>query len=420
MSESVRRKCIVKSNIITGVQFCHKSTHASPATTRQRCTQPDEYLSSIGIRSGCVHLYRTRPVPNRVIVLHRAVFDKFTERFIRMARSSGCLLVYDVDDLLFDDCVAAYFRNNPGTRLKADAIELCRSAMRNCDFVTASTSYLQKRAASFHPRALLIPNGLGASFWAGASRVFQRRDLKRAGSEVVVAYLSGSATHDHDFAIVVPSLIRLLDSRQNVRLLLVGPLRDFSAFDRFGKRVERRGYVPYEEFPDLLAKIDVNLVPLEAARSFCQAKSPLKFIEAGACGVPTVATATGPHKEIILHWDNGCLAEDGDWYSVLCRLVDEPELQRRIGKRARQTVEANYAPLVMAGKWQTLLWELVSQSDAILSSRPSSRSKVVLSWQLESARAERSFRSYIHKARRFVNQLAAGKTERGKLMNKGS
>jgi len=347
-----------------------------------------------------------------MIVMHRAVLDTYTQRFVHAARSRGCLLVYDVDDLLFDDSIAAYIQDNPGTRLKLGSVKLCRAAMLQCDFITTSTSYLQERAARFHPRTLSIGNGLGSGFWAAANRAYEARASRPPGSQVVLAYLAGSATHDRDFRMVEPSLARVLEERPDVRLRLVGPLRHSRLLDRFGSRVEHRCFVPYELCPEVLQDVDVNLVPLEATEAFCQSKSPLKFIEAAACAVPTVATPTSPHLQVIEHWGNGCLPGDADWHRVLLRLIDEPGLRHQIGERARQTVTAGFTPEAMASKWHALYRELARESSDIMQSRTRSGSRWLTSWQLESARLDRDIRSRAFKARRFLRSLAADRKSR--------
>ena len=45
---------------------------------------------------------------------------------------------------------------------------------------------------------------------------------------------------------------------------------------------------------DEKARFDINLAPLEVGNPFCEAKSQLKFFEAGLVNCTTIASPTGP------------------------------------------------------------------------------------------------------------------------------
>lgn len=76
---------------------------------------------------------------------------------------------------------------------------------------------------------------------------------------------------------------------------------------------------------------------------FCEAKSELKFFEAGIVGVPTVASATRPYAEAITDGVDGFVASgDEEWFLKLSRLVEDEKLRKEMGEKARQTALARY------------------------------------------------------------------------------
>src|SRR4029453_19219402 len=99
-------------------------------------------------------------------------------------------------------------------------------------------------------------------------------------------------TYQRDFAVCEPALLDLLARHPEVRFRLVGHLDLGPQWRRFEKRIERLGLLPPAELLRAAAETDINLAPLELGNPFCEAKSELKFFEAGAVGVPTVASAT--------------------------------------------------------------------------------------------------------------------------------
>ena len=151
-----------------------------------------------------------------------------------------------------------------------------------------TTETLAAACRALGKRTAILPNGLAVRPPAPSERP--------DGVEVRLGYMSGTATHQRDFAVAVPALCRILEEQAAVRLRVVGALdlREFPALAAFGDRVAQRPLVSWEALQAEIAAVDVCLAPLEVGNPFCEAKSELKWIEAGAAGVPTVASATAP------------------------------------------------------------------------------------------------------------------------------
>ena len=83
------------------------------------------------------------------------------------------------------------------------------------------------------------------------------------------------------------------------------------------------------------------------------------ILEAMACGVPVVATRCGGPEGVITNGTDGFLVPRDDAASMavqLNRLLDSPELNEAMGRRARATVEARYAEEV-AGEAFLEVWD---------------------------------------------------------------
>lgn len=335
------------------IDVLSKHVLAKAGTTQLRCAQPAEYLRSLGHQVKTNTIYRALPRKVSTAFLHRCTSDTFSRNFVDILRYSGTLLIYDTDDLLFEESSFEYLEGLG--RRKRDAAKSYRSMMQMCDVVTVSTPFLQEKASLIHDNVFLLRNALSDRYLDVSSLVFREKS-NRHNSSVTLAYLSGSKTHDRDFAIVAPALERLMTENEHINFMLVGPLNGADAFTKFGERFIRREFVEYDRFPNLFHEIDINLVPLDAHLDFCQAKSELKFIEAGACGVPTVATATTTHKDVMVHGKNGLLVDaDEDWYSTLKRAVENPEDLRTMGHQARQLVLEQYSSPARARDYADLI-----------------------------------------------------------------
>jgi alpha-maltose-1-phosphate synthase len=117
-----------------------------------------------------------------------------------------------------------------------------------------------------------------------------------------------------------------------------------------GFRGVRLGTVPYERMPDLVASCDVGTAPYDTAR-LAQLQlgffwSPLKVFEYMASGLPTVAVASGPLREILRHGEEGLHVGERDpaaLVAALVRLAEEPALRERLGAAARTRVVERYS-----------------------------------------------------------------------------
>jgi glycosyltransferase involved in cell wall biosynthesis len=84
---------------------------------------------------------------------------------------------------------------------------------------------------------------------------------------------------------------------------------------------------------------------------------PLALIEAMAYGLPAVATPVGCVKDLVIEGETGLLARTGDPISLasqLRRLIEDPELRRRLGQSGARHVAAHMGPNVVAAAWREI------------------------------------------------------------------
>ena len=310
-------------------------------------------MKNSGLKVSIGRLYRSIPKNRRVILIHKALLDSYTSKFIAYARSKGCVLVYDTDDLIFVPEVSSYLSSVSGVDYQ-NTIPLYRSAMAACDVVLVSTINLCESASRFHPDVRVMKNALCQQYFTKANEVASKKKVK-ANAMVTVAYLSGSASHDRDFQLVESDLLKLLEEGKNIKVLLVGSLNFSRKFYQYDTRFEYRKFVNYDQLPNLFANIDINLIPLEIDEEFVQGKSELKFIEAGICAVPSIASPTELHCQIIEHEVSGILVQENRWYESIYQLLENPNLRFNLGCKARVFVEKNHAPDIRAQEWVKLI-----------------------------------------------------------------
>jgi glycosyltransferase involved in cell wall biosynthesis len=111
--------------------------------------------------------------------------------------------------------------------------------------------------------------------------------------------------------------------------------------------------VPVDHMPALYRDHNVLLFPSTGPEGL-----PVSILEAMACGLAVVATATGGTTEIIEHGVNGllCAPDDADALAGLLRMLrQDAELRRQLGARARVTVAERFNVSRIAGETERYL-----------------------------------------------------------------
>jgi glycosyltransferase involved in cell wall biosynthesis len=320
--------------------------------SQYRCVRYAEAARAAGWSAGWSRIEQTGAIELigvRIAVLWRVRYSKHVEGIMREVHNAGGLVVFDVDDLMIRPELAAtriidgIRTTNAGIGSTRETFAQVQQAMLNADLCTTTTEELAAHMRAFQKATYILPNGYDAAT-LGRSRLAVRKRARDAADGLIrIGYAAGTVTHQKDFAAALPGIIRVLQARAQVRLVLFrskqGPelvvVDEFDALTPYADRIDWRDKVGLEELPAELARFDINIAPLEVGNPFCEAKSELKYFEAALVDVPTVASPTGPFTRCIRDGDNGLLAGDDEgWHQALLRLVDDAELRRAMGRRA--------------------------------------------------------------------------------------
>lgn len=316
---------------------------ACPGDSRRyRCHAMIEGLLSQNLHGQCL------PWPDRklstpealldpldVVILHRMPATARVLDLIQRAKKQGCLVIYDSDDLIFDD--RPQLLNLPGPAQYLDA-ELCRSnrqVIEQCHAALVSTQPLKRALQALTDRPCeVLRNGL-------ARDLIEASEAARLGiskQPKTLGYASGTPTHDADFASISEVLVKALSKHPEWRLELRGHISVPGALRNFGQRVSKHGFVPWAELPAGLRRWSVMLAPF-VDNAFNRCKSALKYREAALLELPTIASPMPAYKKCIESGQNGYLAQSQDqWLAAMERLMDDAEHADELGRAARRAV----------------------------------------------------------------------------------
>ena len=97
--------------------------------------------------------------------------------------------------------------------------------------------------------------------------------------------------------------------------------------------------------------------------------TPMVLLEAGATGLPIVATAVGGNGEVVVDSQTGFLVPPGDsealMQAMLCLMDLSPKERARMGRAGRAHVDANYSLERVVDQWEKLYTEVLLRKRCI-------------------------------------------------------
>ncbi len=286
-----------------------------------------------------------------VLVVSRARYTWQLEQLITVARDWGASVYFDVDDLVVaparvTDLLQGISHISPGIGLEMEqtydgwfaSVSRLRATMDLTDGVIVTNDFLREQIAELTPLPVhVIPNFMSTEQVNFSRSLFaQKRSQGFAPQGTThIGYFSGSPTHAQDFAVAAQALKEVLVRRPTVRLRLVGRLDlSQSPLASLSSQIDRHSTVDYLNLQRLIAATEINIIPSQNT-VFHNCKSELKYFDAAAVGVPSLATPTFPFRHAIQDGDNGRLVPDGSWQAALLETVDKyQELAVPLGIRA--------------------------------------------------------------------------------------
>lgn len=330
------------------------------APLRYRVWHLAEQLAAAGIESRTFYHSDERALVAArgadLIVLFRAPYSVSVAAVIAEARRRRVPVVFSIDDLVFrpeliGDAAALEHARPEIVAGFRQSVESYARTFAASDYFLGSTEALVQAAEDAGRVAYLHRNGLGSALLgcaeAARTAALAARFAQAAhdGDVVRIGFLSGTDTHDRDLALVAPALRRVLERHPEARVVLGGPVAVPPELATLDGRVERWPFVPWSELPARIAALDVSIAPLELPNAFNEAKSEVKYLEAAAVQVPTVASPSSAFRAATRDGASALLADDVDaWEQALERLVADRALRATLARAARRDVYARYGP----------------------------------------------------------------------------
>jgi len=324
-------------------------------STRYRAHHYAEELNLNGIKTSIVMQDRPFLLPLvkrfKVFIFQRTLVTAKIKQLVKEIKKQNKEIIFETDDLVYDPKFIQHMdyyqkMNSLEKKLYQNGVggEILRdNYVKVC---TTSTNFLKRKLEEEGKKVFLVKNKLSKEDVKWGKEILNNKfQISNSYDDKVrLGYFSGTFSHNKDFDTIRRPLMRILENNSNVRLCLAGPLDiNDELSQKFGQQIERIPFVERKKHFEHIARVDINLVPLEIDNPFCQAKSELKFFSAGLVKVPTVASATDTFIEAIEDGVDGFVAKnETEWETKLQQLIDSPELRQRLGEKAYETTIKKY------------------------------------------------------------------------------
>ena len=235
---------------------------------------------------------------------------------------------------------------------------LVRRAIKRSRKVTATSECLKiavRRLADVREEIAVIPFGIDVSRF-----VYVDRHL----GEGIRIGIAKTLRPKYGIDVLIDAFAVLSRTYPHLELMIAGRGEHESTYKRkvrdmnLTDRIRFTGFVDNSKLPDFLANIDIFVMPsVSDGESFGVAA-----LEASATGLPVVASRVGGVPEVVLDNYTGLLVEKQNVEQLagaIKRLIESPDLRRKMGRAGREFVVENYDWNHILTKMQSLYYDLM-------------------------------------------------------------
>lgn len=364
------------SSDFVDVLFVNGCDYCVPHPIRYRVEHQAEQLEAAGMSTRIVNAWELNDDYARMartFIVFRCPYSDFVGNFIDLVHSLNKKVLFDIDDLVIDtvytDQIPYLGTMSPEERAQYDeGVRLMGKTMQMCDGAITTTDQLAAELRNYVNPVFVNRNVASKEMQFFSEKARFERDIlpdmpeseiapqdkhrwklarqrKNERTGFHIGYFSGSITHNDDFALILPSVVRFMSDYGDVYLHVVGELDLPEELKPFENRIVRLPFSPWRHLPKMVASVDVNLIPL-ADTVFNRAKSENKWVEAGLVKVASIASAVGALSDSITDDVDGVLcSKPEDWYDALVSLKLDGARRARIAQKAYDECTAHHTTL---------------------------------------------------------------------------
>lgn len=234
-------------------------------------------------------------------------------------------MIYDFDDAIWIPVTSEYNQSVSGIKNFSKISSICRWSYR----VSVGNEFLAQYVRRFNQDIAIIPTVVDTD---KVHNTLQKQD-----SENPAVGWTGTFSTLHYLDMVIPVLNRLQTIYDFSFIVIADkdprlPVKNYK-FIKWKKETE----------VDDLLNFHIRLMPL-FNDDISKGKCGFKAIQYMSLGIPAIVSPVGVNSKIVDNGINGFICDTGnDWFEKLQLLLSNPNLRVKMGKEARNKIQAHYS-----------------------------------------------------------------------------
>lgn len=285
---------------------------------------PDSWWSRLGLLPECRRA--------DVVVIQKSLLSPL---FLWLLRLTSRKLVYDFDDAVYHSSEHIHSRS----RLRKFA-----ATARQADLVIAGNDLLAEQARQFSCNVVVLPSAV-------ETRGVPTHDTTGSSKRTVIGWVGGRYTLPH-LQQAAPVLARLAEKYPlELRILSSEGIQMPGVNTRF---------IPWqlETQEAEIASFDIGIMPLPD-NPHTRGKCGYKALQYMAAAVVPVVSNVGTNAQVFKNGEEGlATGNDEELLQALATLIEDPELRRTMGLRARRRIEQDYSVEVIGRRLASIIERL--------------------------------------------------------------
>lgn len=266
-------------------------------------------------------------------------------------------IILDLDDWEMRENPKYYFKFYPSSKAHYFTARIAKSSI--CCIV--ASNFLKEFLLSFNKHVYYIPSGVDTELFSPSAPVL---NTDRFIFSWIGTFHKKEYIENIKLALDCFKIIR--KDYQNIYFEIAGDGIYKNNLENIisqynDDNISLKRWMYPEHMPDYLNNIHVGLFPVARNNKFNLAKSPTKLFEYMSMAKPTISSELGEAKTIIRSKETGLLANSqAEFISCMRTLIENPELGRDMGKKARIEAENFYSLKILGKKLAEIIQSFAS------------------------------------------------------------
>ena len=267
----------------------------------------------------------------RISPRYKKELFKFMEKY-----KNETSYIYDIDDLIFN-------------KQESFPIEL----MKRCHYTLAPNKFMEKKQKEHNSNTHVIRTHIDLE-------TFDNMQAANGFHDVInIGWFSGNGLGTDIMEQLFPELQKKYNNKIQVHFFAIDPFKTFIHNKYKDTVFISHNLLRIEAMFAVLKSIDFVINPMDYnhltfnflgkntkkdKEDFINCKSEIKYLVAGAAGLPIITTSTPAYRHAIKNGKNGFLAENNnDWLKYIDLLINNVDKRKKIGLKAKEDIFSNYS-----------------------------------------------------------------------------